>query len=102
MLRKIKYKAKAELPYNPDDVNIRLQHFRVSELISMINKDSLDIWKNEDFKLIGNKSKEQINLWEQDDLQRNIGLWNKVQKSLFIESLLIKLPIPLFYFDGSQ
>ena len=39
MIKKVSYKAKAELPYNPDDVNIRLQHFRVSELIGMIDKE---------------------------------------------------------------
>ncbi|MBP8114171.1 MAG: DUF262 domain-containing protein [Chitinophagaceae bacterium] len=89
MIRKSSYKKKAELPYNPDDVNIRLQHFRTSELIDMIHGKRIfeDTW---------------IDIWGEDDLQRNRDLWSNDQKSLFIESLMIKLPIPLFYFDGGQ
>lgn len=89
MIRKSNYKKRAELPYNPDDVNIRLQHFRTFELIEMIRGNRIfeDTW---------------IDIWGEDDLQRNKDLWSNDQKSLFIESLLIKLPIPLFYFDGGQ
>lgn len=89
MIRKSNYKKKAELPYNPDDVNIRLQHLRTSELIDMIHGKRIfeDTW---------------IDIWGEDDLQRNKDLWSNEQKSLFIESLMIKLPIPLFYFDGGQ
>lgn len=34
------------------------------------------------------------------DFQRKSGLWTKVQKSQLIESLLLRIPIPAFYFDG--
>ncbi len=89
MPRTIHHRRKLGLSYNPDDVNIRLQHFRTSELVSMIESKHIyeDTW---------------IDIWSEDDLQRNSGLWNIIQKSLFIESLMIKLPIPLFYFDGGQ
>ena len=89
MIRKANYKAKSELPYNPDDVNIRLQHFRTYELVEMIKGKRIyeDTW---------------LDIWGEDDLQRNKELWTSEQKSLFIESLMIKLPIPLFYFDGGQ
>lgn len=111
-LEKIDYKSRFKLTYDPDDVNIRLQHFRVSDLIQMINKKSI---LKEDFFLLDEIEKEfndnrQPNLFEDeyidvlgdDGLQRNSELWNSTQKSQFIESLMIKLPIPLFYFDGSE
>lgn len=34
--------------------------------------------------------------------QRSTGLWSQEIKSRLIESMLIKLPIPAFYFDGSD
>lgn len=34
------------------------------------------------------------------DFQRKSGLWTAVQKSQLIESLLLRIPIPAFYFDG--
>lgn len=34
------------------------------------------------------------------DFQRKSGLWTDVQKSQLIESLLLRIPIPAFYFDG--
>jgi hypothetical protein len=114
---KIDYRAKLKLTYDPDDVNIRLQHFRVSELVSMINGNSI---LNEDFDFLKEIEAESENerykgfqpaLFDEDDLidiqgddglQRNTLLWSPIQKSQFIESLMIKLPIPLFYFDGSR
>ena len=110
MIKKVSYKAKVELPYNPDDVNISLQHFRVGELIGMIDKDALEEIFNEGELELDQDRINQLRLFEEneldisgdDGLQRNIDLWNTVQKSLFIESLMIKLPIPIFYLDGSE
>ena len=112
-LKKINYKTK--LSYDPDDVNIRLQHFRIFELIAMVRNESLS---KDDFKLLDEiknyknekKSRQQylfdgdesIDLQGDDGLQRNVALWTNSQKSQFIESLMIKLPVPLFYFDGSK
>ncbi|HNQ69056.1 MAG TPA: DUF262 domain-containing protein [Bacteroidales bacterium] len=36
------------------------------------------------------------------EFQRRPGLWDQPIKSRLIESLIIKLPIPAFYFDGSD
>lgn len=69
------------LPYNPDDVDVRLQHFRLSHLSQMIEDGKLNL---------------------SDGNRLRYGKWSEKQKSLFIESLMIKLPIPVFYFDGSQ
>ena len=43
---------------------------------------------------------EEINLFPK--FQRKSGLWSKGQKSCFIESLMLKIPIPTFYFDASD
>ena len=34
--------------------------------------------------------------------QRKEGLWSKEQKSQLIESLILRIPLPAFYFDGSN
>lgn len=36
------------------------------------------------------------------DFQRKAGLWNAEQKSRLIESLMLRIPLPAFYFDGSN
>lgn len=36
------------------------------------------------------------------DFQRKAGLWSVEQKSQLIESLLLRIPLPAFYFDGSN
>ena len=102
--RKLPEVLKETLSYNPDDVNIRLQHFRVYEIIEMIKGQRM-AYDDEDLKLISDrpkKSSNQLDIWGEDDLQRNNNLWAKPVKSKFIESLMIRLPIPALYFDGSQ
>lgn len=36
------------------------------------------------------------------DFQRNADLWSPIQMSRLIESILIRFPLPAFYFDASQ
>ena len=36
------------------------------------------------------------------EFQRRSDLWNTQQKSMLIESLLLRIPLPAFYFDGSD
>ena len=36
------------------------------------------------------------------DFQRNSDLWNKTRMSRLVESILLKLPLPIFYFDVSN
>lgn len=36
------------------------------------------------------------------DFQRKSGLWTDEQKSQLIESLVLRIPLPAFYFDGSN
>lgn len=75
-------KYNKESQCDPDDIDIRLQHLRLGYVIHMIESRKLAIYD--------------------DDLQGIAETWTKEQKSLFIESLLVKLPIPTFYFDGSS
>lgn len=42
----------------------------------------------------------EINL--NPDFQRNGGLWSQKQQSQLIESLMLKIPLPTFYFDASN
>ena len=102
-LKKINYKTK--LSYDPDDVNIRLQHFRIFELIAMVRNESLS---KDDFKLLDEiknyknekKSRQQylfdgdesIDLQGDDGLQRNVALWTNSQK------VLINLQTTIFAF----
>ncbi|CAC9973827.1 DUF262 domain-containing protein [Flavobacterium panici] len=114
MLEKSDYKKKSELKYDPEDVNIRIQRFRILNILEMLDGDAIDVfdkdldetnfWKNKDNHFFDDELKNdfEIDIDEVDDLQRNTGLWNIEQKSKFIESLMIRIPIPAFYFDGSQ
>ncbi|MFC6653862.1 DUF262 domain-containing protein [Paenibacillus rhizoplanae] len=50
--------------------------------------------------LIKRLKENEINLLT--DFQRKGGLWDDVQQSRLIESLMIRIPLPAFYFDGSN
>lgn len=112
MIRKINksdFKYKSKLAYNPEEVNVRLQHFRVFELIELIDKETLEILEDND--IYGTEQYRQLSIFDdfdevdiytEDDLQRKPGIWNNTQKSRFIESLMIRLPIPMFYLDGTS
>lgn len=80
----IKYNPEYDLSHSADDVNFRMQHLRIADLLTMIDSGKLD-------------------LFEDDEVLRNcLDSWTVKRKSLFIESLMIKIPTPLFYIDGSQ
>lgn len=50
--------------------------------------------------LVRRLKNEEINL--NTEFQRKSGLWSNVKKSQLIESLLLKIPLPAFYFDASD
>ena len=68
-------------PFDPSKIDIAMQPITMDSLIKRI------------------KNKE-INL--ETDFQRKSGLWSKTQKSQLIESLLLKIPLPAFYFDAEM
>jgi hypothetical protein len=72
-----------QLPYNPSDVDIRQQTFSVSHIMEMITHSDIELWRELDY-------------------QRKSGSWSDIQKSRLIESLIMRIPLPIFYFDGSD
>ncbi|MDR2495913.1 MAG: DUF262 domain-containing protein [Tannerellaceae bacterium] len=64
-------------PFKPSDIKMDTQTVNLGYLIEMMKYD-------------------EINL--QPDLQRGEGLWTDEQKSRLIESILLGLPLPSFYF----
>ncbi len=77
------YKADMDEPdkFVPSDVNIT----QVPTSISNI----MDRLENKEFDLT-------------PAFQRHGGLWNEVKQSQLIESLMLKIPLPAFYFDASK
>lgn len=63
-------------PYDPDKIKVRSDKMPITLLSTMI--DSGDIDMNPDF-------------------QRNL-VWSNFQKSRLIESILLRIPLPMFYF----
>lgn len=68
-------------PYNPDDIKVRREGFSTYELNRMMTEQN-DIDLNPDF-------------------QRNL-VWENSRKSALIESILLGIPIPVFYFAESK
>lgn len=72
-----------QMPYNPNDVDIRQQNFEVYHLMKMISREEIDLRREKEY-------------------QRNSSAWSTKQKSRLIESLLMRIPLPMIYFDGSE
>lgn len=68
-------------PFDPSKIDIDMKTMELSSIIKRLGYDEIDM--NTDF-------------------QRKSGLWTEVQKSQLIESLLLRIPIPAFYFDGGN
>lgn len=63
-------------PYNPDEIKVRTDKLNITLLSTMIDDNDIDL--NPDF-------------------QRNL-VWTSFQKSRLIESILLRIPLPMFYF----
>lgn len=68
-------------PFDPTKIKISMAPMALESLVKRLKNGEIDL--NTDF-------------------QRKGGLWSKVKKSQLIESLLLKIPLPAFYFDGSD
>lgn len=68
------------VPFNPEEINIKIVPRNVGQLVELLEDNQILIPK----------------------YQRLPNLWNITKKSRFIESLMLDLPIPLFYFDESD
>ncbi len=68
---------KIEIPFDPNDININIIPRTIGQLVEMLDYNEILVPK----------------------FQRLPNLWDLKKKSRFIESLMLNLPIPLFYFD---
>ena len=72
---------KVDVPFNPEELNIYTMTVTVDLVIRRIKHEEIDLlpeWK------------------------RNDGIWGDVQKSRLIESLLLRIPIPVFYVAADE
>lgn len=68
-------------PFNPNNIKVRLNPISIYSMVERI--------KHQEVKL-------------NTEFQRKEGLWKDEQQSRLIESILIRFPLPVFYFDGSN
>ena len=68
-------------PYDPSKIDISPKNMALVNLIGRIENDEVDMMP---------------------DFQRRAGLWSSIQKSQLIESLILRIPLPAFYFDGTD
>jgi hypothetical protein len=72
-----------EEPFNPSEINIDIKSPTISIIIDRLSQNP-----------------PEIDLYS--DFQRSDNLWSIEKQSQFIESILIKFPLPAFYFDGTD
>ncbi|MCK4663967.1 MAG: DUF262 domain-containing protein [Bacteroidales bacterium] len=72
-----------EKPFNPTKIDITTKALTIDLLIKRLKADPIEIDLSPEF-------------------QRRGDLWDEQKQSQLIESLLIKFPLPAFYFDGSD
>ena len=70
-----------EKPFDPKKIDITTKQMTLDLILKRLKNDEVDL---ETF------------------FQRGMNLWSKTQQSRLIESILIRLPLPAFYFDGSN
>lgn len=68
-------------PFDPEKIKIRTVNIVVGQLVSRIDHDEIDL---------------------APDFQRIAGIWDNKRKSRLIESLLLRIPIPVFYVAADE
>jgi len=68
-------------PFDTSKIDISPKTYSLDIIISRLENDEIDMLP---------------------DFQRKAGLWSHEQKSQLIESLILRIPLPAFYFDGSD
>ncbi|MCL2103926.1 MAG: DUF262 domain-containing protein [Kiritimatiellaeota bacterium] len=68
-----------EKPYDPKAIDIRQKTIALYNIIKRLREGEIDL---------------------HPDFQRNANLWEAAKQSRLIESILIRIPLPVFYFDG--
>ncbi|WP_324238285.1 DUF262 domain-containing protein [Okeania sp.] len=72
---------KDNLIYDPEKINIITREPTIEQLVRRINEKALDL---------------------APDFQRHSDIWNDEVKSRLIESIIIRIPLPAFYIDGTN
>ena len=75
------YEKEIVEPFNPKDVDIVSQPMVISNIIEQLKYNDILL---------------------EPDFQRHPDLWNPKQQSRLIESLIIRIPLPTFYFDSTK
>ena len=75
------YEKEIVEPFNPKDVDIVSQPMVISNIIDQLKYNDILL---------------------EPDFQRHPDLWNPKQQSRLIESLIIRIPLPTFYFDSTK
>ena len=70
-----------EIPFKPTDIKVSTQPLTLGDLIERLEYKEIKLYS---------------------DFQRLPNLWNNTKKSRLIETILLRLPIPTFYFDGKD
>ena len=73
--------AKITKPYDPDKIKIDQQNVNLGYILEMLEENEIDLMP---------------------EFQRSVNLWTEVQQSQLIESLLLGLPLPSFYFSDDE
>ena len=68
-------------PFDPEKIKVRTVNFLVEQLVTRIKFQEIDL---------------------SPDFQRRPGIWGAERKSRLIESLLLRIPIPVFYVAADQ
>lgn len=68
-------------PFDPSKIDIKFSQMIISAILDRIKYNEIDF---------------------ESDFQRKAGLWDRKQKSQLIESILLKIPLPAFYFDATN
>lgn len=68
-------------PYDPSKIDITPKTLSLDRIIDRLENNEIDLMP---------------------DFQRKAGLWSNEQKSQLVESLILRIPLPAFYFDGSN
>ncbi len=65
-------------PFNPNEIDVDIATVNLGYIIEQLENNEIDL---------------------QPDFQRSADVWNSVKKSRLIESILLGLPLPSFYFS---
>ena len=68
-------------PFNPEEIRVKTIPVLVDHLVSRVNHQEIEL---------------------APDFQRQEGIWNFRQKGRLIESLLLRIPIPVFYVAADE